>query len=360
MGQVQNETSVSLKPVNSTVATAPDQIHMFNEQKGYGWSFDHPIMITSDGGATWTDVTPQIIENGPNAKTTGYFVNTQTGWTFRLQPEKSVTVYGTQDGGRSWSQLAIVPVKYGDGSMFIAFSDTRHGWFEEMTAGHAKLSGELLATSNGGKTWQRMASSNQQSGLSFDGLLTAQKNGTLWLSGGQGFQGGSGCNWLYKSTNGGKTWSQAILPLSAIHQKETTPIYGPVFFDKKGIVIAHSIIYTSHDGGQTWLVQNTLPLALRGIGAVYDFINKRQGWVMDNGNGTEPSGKVLVLYVTHDDGRSWRKILTNMSLENKYITEIDFVNSKVGWMLYNYNTEAGPKSVISKSINGGRSWEKIK
>jgi photosystem II stability/assembly factor-like uncharacterized protein len=77
---------------------------------------------------------------------------------YELQPEKNVTVYGTRDGGLSWSRLAVVPVKFGDGGLSIAFVDDMYGWFEDLSAGNAQLEGELFATSDGGKTWRHVAS----------------------------------------------------------------------------------------------------------------------------------------------------------------------------------------------------------
>lgn len=159
-------------------------MHMFDEQNGYGCSADHRVMITSNGGAAWDDVTPQAFRSGSGSV---YFVDAKTGWVFELQPEKSAPVYGTRDGGRSWSKLTIVPVKMGDGGLSIAFADVMHGWFEGLSAGNAQLAGELFATSDGGKTWQLVAVTPflQQAGLPFGGALTAQQNGTIGLSAGQ-------------------------------------------------------------------------------------------------------------------------------------------------------------------------------
>jgi len=333
---------------NTTVAAAPDWVHMFDEKNGYGESFDYPVMVTSNSGATWIDVTPQTSGNAPGTKVSGYFVNAQTGWTFRLQPEKSVTILGTQDGGQSWSQLATVPVKYGDGALFVVFSDAQHGWFEETTAGlNSPFSGELFSTGDGGNNWKR-AASTEQGNLPFVGSLSAQKDGTIWLIGAE----------IRKSTNGGKTWSQVNLPLSA--DQKTEEVSTPVFFENgDGVIIIQLqggdwVLYTTRDGGRTWSLQSKLPLALRDSGVVYDFISNQDGWAINNGTGPNPSEKVL--YVTQDGGYSWQTVPINIDLKNKFVKEIDFVNSKVGWITYNQSTGSG----LAKSINGGISWEEIK
>ncbi|MDQ7093553.1 hypothetical protein REC12_08125 [Desulfosporosinus sp. PR] len=321
---------------------------MFDEKNGYGESFDCPVMVTSNSGATWIDVTPQTSGNAPGTKVSGYFLDAQTGWTFRLQPEKSVTILGTQDGGQSWSQLATVPVKYGDGALFVVFSDARHGWFEETSAGiNSPFSGELFATGDGGNTWQRVAST-EQGNLPFAGSLSVQKDGTIWLI-------GAG---IRKSTNGDKTWSQVNLPLSADQKPEE--VSKPVFFENNdGVIIIQlqegdCLLYTTHDAGRTWSFQSKLPPALRGSGVVYDFLNNREGWAINNGTGPDPSAKAL--FVTRDGGYSWQTVSINIDLKNKFVKEIDFVNSKVGWITYNQSTGSG----LAKSINGGISWEEIK
>jgi len=51
--------SPSVKSANSTVATLPNRIHMLDQQNGYGWSADYPVLVTSNGGSTWIDITPQ-------------------------------------------------------------------------------------------------------------------------------------------------------------------------------------------------------------------------------------------------------------------------------------------------------------
>ncbi len=87
----------------NTAATPPDWLHMVDERHGCGWSDGHPVVVTSDGGIPWTDVTPGVAGNNRTsiAYRAACFVDAQTGWAFALQPEQSVTAYGTRDGGRS-------------------------------------------------------------------------------------------------------------------------------------------------------------------------------------------------------------------------------------------------------------------
>jgi photosystem II stability/assembly factor-like uncharacterized protein len=216
----QYRAEVTIPPVNSVLAASPNSVEMFDTQNGYGWTPDQPVAVTHDGGATWTDVTPRDASLAEQGIIKGYFSDEQTGWAFALRPATEVTVYGTRDGGRSWSKLATVPVKYGDGNMSVTFADARHGWFAELTAGMGQHAGELFATSDGGKTWTKAADLAPGDTAPFGGQLTAEPNGTIWLNAGQraaAYVGGPSFLWLCRSTDAGKTWTQVSLPVPAAY-----------------------------------------------------------------------------------------------------------------------------------------------
>ncbi len=312
-GQGQTATAGALK-------VAPENLTMFDASHGYGSTADHPVMVTNDGGVTWTDVTPQGLAADSGAIVKGYFIDARTGWVFSLRATQDVTVYGTTDGGRSWSKLATAPVKYGDGNMFIAFSDAQHGWFEDRSAGMGQLPGELLATKDGGLTWTRVAQSGSVNAapgtpgvlpsgvLPFGGSLTAQSDGTLWLTGAQRATGGGpGYLWLFKSTDGGKSWSQMSLPVPAGHEEDATNVSDPTFIGKTGLLSviytgqqSASALYRSSDSGQTWSLQGTL-----NMGGWPVFANPLNGWQTDGQH----------LYRTTDGGRTWSTVNPDATLQ---------------------------------------------
>ena len=356
----------NIPAVGGTLTAPPDNVSMLDAQNGYGWTVDHPVAVTHDGGRTWTDATPK--DPGIDPKLTinkGYFVNAQTGWAFSLRSNQDMTVYGTQDGGQSWTKLATMPVEYGDGNMSVTFTDAQHGWFEEMTAGMGQLSGELFATSDGGKTWTKVADSRVGTGaastpngaLPFGGQLTAQPDGTLWLSGGQraaGTLGGPGFIWLYKSTDGGKTWSQVSMPIPAGDEQGFTSVSQPTFLGKVALVTvlynqgdSHSVLYTSTDMGKTWKVQSTTLPA--GNGPVFG--NPMVGWQTDGQR----------IYETQDGGKSWQQLTADATLQqalaNRFIGQIDFVDYQNGWAVLS-SRGANPPLLLA-THDGGRTWSKL-
>src|SRR4029079_18842253 len=83
---------------------------------------DGLIHLTTDGGATWTDVTPPDLRDRPWAKVllmdASHF-DAQTAYaainTFRLDDLRP-HIYRTRDGGKTWTQIVsgIPPRRAGD------------------------------------------------------------------------------------------------------------------------------------------------------------------------------------------------------------------------------------------------------
>ncbi len=253
-----------------------------------------------------------------------------------------------------------MPVKYGDGGMSAVFSDDRHGWFEETGAGHAQLPGELFATSDSGTTWQLAATTDRQGSLPCVEQLTIQKDGALWLSGGQMPAGPQypGFVWFFKSKDGGKTWSQVDLPLSAAHRQETTSVSAPMFFGQDGFVEVcfspdssslpgDAVLYASQDGGRTWAVRSAL---------------NQDSWLgfRDATFGWQTSGNQV--YVTKDGGRSWQPLPASDKLQKLLadyaFSQVDFVNSQHGWLrLIKRNCDGDTLLLVSN--DGGQTWNEL-
>ncbi len=358
--------------VGTAVKEVPQDLVMFDQSHGYGSVDGHPIMTTVDGGATWTDVTPRNLAGNNTDIVKGYFIDAKTGWAFNLHTAQDVTVYGTKDGGRSWSKLAAPPVKYGDGNMFVTFSDAAHGWMLVRTAGMGQLAGELLATTDGGQTWTRVAetgavntsATGAPGDLPFGGDITAQADGTLWLSGSQrATGGGSGFLYLFKSTDGGKSWTQVSLPKPAGREQDTTNVSNPAFFGKSGFVsvtfvgqtTSASVLYATTDSGQTWSLRNP-----SNIGGWPVFANPNLGWETDGQK----------LFGTSDGGGTWREVPADASLQNvlagRTIWRLVFPNfrstsdGQVGLMILNGWSKSGNAgSVLLVTDDGGQTWSSV-
>lgn len=338
-------------------------MHLLDARNGYGWSAEHPVAVTRDGGATWFDATPRNAGDASTAVIKGCFTDARTGWTFSLRAAADMTVYGTRDGGRSWSKLAAVPVKYGDGNMSVTFADARHGWFEELTAGMGQSAGELFATSDGGKTWRKVAesafgdpaASGKRGTLPFGGRLAAQRDGTLWLSGSQRaaeYQGGPGFIWLFRSPDGGRTWAQVKLPVPAANRQDGTSVSQPAFFGQSGLVTVlytsgKAVVYASADGGKSWAARGTLP-----AGGWPVFADATHGWQTDGRR----------VYRTQDGGRSWQPLATDPALRKagskRFLLQLDFIDARHGWAVFE-GRGADIEPMLLATTDGGKTWENV-
>ena len=138
-------------PLSAPVVTSPGlaKIAMLDEHNGWGIS-DTAILRTTDGGATWYDLTPQ------NAGKLGFFVassfvDSQHAWI--LVPDQNDmlkgTLFRTSDGGESWD---YPPVPFGGGD--LRFLDAKHGWMmASLGAGAGSMGVAIYQTNDGGSSW---------------------------------------------------------------------------------------------------------------------------------------------------------------------------------------------------------------
>jgi len=137
---------------------------------GVGASNQQPYLLyrTSDGGRHWQAVLKEvyfagsaypslpIVVSGPGSyigplsavdRATAYVL----GICFPCSLHNSIVMSRVQNGGQTVHYVGAVPGLTSEGPLAIAFVDASHGWVAG-TTGHVT---EILATSNGGKTWQR-------------------------------------------------------------------------------------------------------------------------------------------------------------------------------------------------------------
>ncbi len=107
---------------------------------------DHGVLITTDGGASWTfDDAPGTPDSG-----CGIYYNTSNNLLFVASLDKGLVV--SSDNGQTWS--TINPAKYFTG---FAFTDPLHGVVATQGSfpGYGSPTNYWLYTTDGGKTWQQ-------------------------------------------------------------------------------------------------------------------------------------------------------------------------------------------------------------
>ncbi len=183
---------------------------------------------TIDGGHTWTAVTPiqakpLLTPNGSYAvllaasPSRAWLAVTRT----RAGARPAVTqVFGTADGGRSWTWPA--PIHAPGVARWLEFSDPAHGWLvQDLGAAMGNNPVRLYRTSDGGRHWLLAAASPRlnQAGTGRGTLPSAcDKTGIAFATPADGWLT-SACLSLagavLASHDGGVTWAPQALPLPA-------------------------------------------------------------------------------------------------------------------------------------------------
>lgn len=300
--------------VTVTPSAALTQATSFSRAAGvlgnvFWQSAGNHVSLTTDRGQTWRDATVHAEDATPPGALPSATV-TQYIDTNNFVVAIASRFYITADAGQTFRQM-FGPASRDAGSQFAAgeFTDIRHGMF--LTS-----NGALLATADGGRTWNRQDYPPSGSGpvaLHF----TSATEGWLVLDGK-----------LAHSTDGGTTWST---PLT---NAEMTYLSGMSWGDATHAwAWNYNHLYCTSDAGATW-TPATLPANMNVTSATM----------------TGPLTGVVASYygnggaTTQDGGVTWQPITTNVNIGNVVHTRGQAV-----WSL-------GPYSV-ARSKDGGRTWQ---
>ncbi len=328
---------------------ALQRISMQDVNNGWGLS-QEAVFYTTDGGQSWRNVTPK---NGwlSQSIVKGFFLNKSTAWL--IQPDKqdfnNGTLYRTLDGGQTWN---ATKVPFGPNS--LQFLNTDDGWvMADRGAAAGSMAVDIYKTRDGGMTWNKVQSAGPQSqdkpgSLPFGGDKSEMAFKDMqdgWIGGSQPIIGHS---YLYRTTDGGKTWAFQDLTIPAAYSSSSVLTFAPKFFTGQDGVLPVSLetqvqsidFYITNDGGQTW--QST---AIVQSQDAYDIASMQDIWVW--------SGKTLD--VSHNSAQSWTSIMPETSLQGK-IQQLDFINQKTGWAI---SMDAQENIYLYQTEDGGNTWDQL-
>ena len=323
---------------------------MLTEQDGWALT-DRAVLRTDDGGAAWHDVTP------PGGPALGYGVGSAFLDAARafiaapdtVDPLHAGTLYRTADGGRTWSANAI---PFGGG--FLRFLDSSNGWaMAGLGVGAGSNAIAVFQTSDGGASWTQVfvndpTAANAREDIplgGMKGIFQARDMQTAWVG---GVVYSIGTFYLYRTSDGGRSWSQvsAVLPPEAQNaQVSIEEIQFPTasdgflslsFTNEAGATRA---LYTTRDGGASWTL---LPTLFPG-GRSTDFVSAAEGLIFDGSQ----------FRVTRDAGVTWTIVRPDLVFAESFLN-MDFVNLNTGWVLA-YDP-ATYKTSLYKTTDGGATW----
>jgi photosystem II stability/assembly factor-like uncharacterized protein len=258
--QAQPWQNISL-PFNGNVF----DVHFWSADSGIvaGGSIDAGIILrTTDGGLSWSNVSPEGIKLVYTLQSMADSLLFTTGYDGQIWRSSNKGLLWTplSTGTQNWLNAACVP----DGKRLIA----------------AGLNGTIIRTSSSGNFWfsQNAGTENWILGIHF---FTPEF----------GFACGTN-DLLIKTTNGGQSWEKIQAPavgsLSGVWMKSQEKVH---IISKLGFLISSS------NAGQTWSTRSISTLALNKI------------WYHSNQNGFIVGNRAL--FETQNGGETWVDILEN-------------------------------------------------
>ncbi|MDI3317583.1 MAG: hypothetical protein QJR14_08225 [Bacillota bacterium] len=323
------------------------------------------VLKTSDGGKHWLDVSPKGAQVSEGSAAGGYFLNDKAAWVAVSQPPgapQALVVWSTRTGGRTWSKSLVNAPPFSVEGIQVAFSGDRNGWILATSGPAAGLQRKALyRTSDGGRSWVRVALSGLAPGLLPEegyatgfAFLDAQRG---WL--GMAYRGSVPVP-LYRTTDGGRTWQLQALPRPAAGPPGYGDVYPPRFFaGSQGslpVLLSSNAgrqfaLYGTDDGGDTWRLRGTTPVVEADPLAVA-LASADDVFIADRGR----------LLESHDGGRSWSRRpyprALGALLDKGYaIQAFQFSTAADGWLLLaGPGAGSGAIRELLRTTDGGRSW----
>jgi photosystem II stability/assembly factor-like uncharacterized protein len=243
-----------------------------------------------------------------------HFTTKEAGW-FITRGD----VYATKDGGRRWDRVEIEQQ-----GVFttVYFVNDHIGW----VIGQA---GTIYRTTDGGQTWRKQNSGTRynlaqiQFANPQDGWVLADDPQHKFIA-----------RVLLSTHDGGNTWN--------LTSPSDSPLLlrGFSFVDEyKGWAIdADSNVLNTIDGGQTWVLQRP---AREDAWQSICFINDSEGWIVGDG----------ILH-TKNGGITWNYQLPPSNRDGvKFLDKVYFADSKQGWALGFFR--------VLQTNDGGKTWSPI-
>ena len=246
-----------------------------------------------------------------------------------------------------WSQLSNSPGPNSVRHDDIYFTDPTNGW--------ASQNNNLYRTTNGGVTWTTnliLAGTHFRS-ITFANPLT-------------GFAGNLGSNSydanvtntniMYRSYDGGVTWSNVpgfaeagMKGLCVFYALDSQHIYGA------GRVRGPAFVLQSSNGGTNWTLQNlTASNVMNGIMDIY-FRDTNTGWAvgMDTNQYASPPYYGRIARTTNG-GASWQVQVTT-TISNCYFWKMSWPSTNIGYVSLQQNGSYS-NIVFYKTTDGGNTW----
>ncbi|MDP8955399.1 MAG: hypothetical protein M3N24_00340 [Actinomycetota bacterium] len=276
------------------------------------------------------------------------FVDENHGW-MAVEHE----ILATTDGGRTWK------AQYRSEDVFgVQFLDSEHGW--------AASAEGLVGTTDGGVHWRVL---NEDS-LEQVQFVDSQVGWSIQISSDPrkplplppGFHTAEGYSVLFMTTDGGSTWDRVEI-------KRT--VSGICFVDERtGWVSSRSSILRTGDGGTSWTETELSFRRGRAWSGEFSCVTPQEAWSLfrewSGTAGTVP----YAAFATTTGGTTWNPVLQERSTsplgqdarihpaEDPYPGPFDVPREGAAFFL-NFCPPCGGTSAVIRTLDGGKSWKRF-
>lgn len=266
----------------------------------------------SDSGWCWQQPRPT-----GTSREDYFFLDAQTGWSVGDNGE----ILKTSDGGKTW-------VKQDSGVRTrlwaVVFADANHGW---VLGAH----GALLRTVNGGQTWT-MQAVGFNDGYDYGHRLDVIDAQTALVSSNHKVR---------RTTDGGATWTEHAFALGEA---------GP---DGTLWSFAGNTLKKSVDGGATATV---VPSGASGYSNQFQLVDKDVLAISDFSSNYDYTLQryvyKLLIWRSLNGGASWESYeAQGLAGMNSYGSKVDFIDANKAYLVSN--------GQIYRSVDGGRNWTQL-
>jgi len=347
--------------ISPTLPTFPNpvifELGMFTPEEGWAVTQDgNHLLKTNDGGETWLDVVPSELYPLPEGFAylgmDPFFLDEETAW-FSPNALGNGTLYHTQNGGVNWvtTDLPFDRARY----FFLNIND---GYaLVDLGAGAGSHYIALYRTEDGGSTWSQVFS--HEPGESKSLPESGSKSGITFLDVDHGWIGGTypmtDYFYLHFTEDGGATWAQETdISLPAVYDGSWLEVWQPIFVsDFVGYLPVRAL---APDDNTYLLVYRsddsgqtwTFQNSVQD-GRVLDFYAVDAGWVAASTS----------LFQTSDGGASWNPITISSGPVGELILAVDFVDAEHGWIIATPDDETWIPRKLYRTSDGGMNWTQL-
>ena len=221
----------------------------------------------------------------------------------------------------------------------------------------------VIRTVNGGSSWTTSQ---------FSADSTAVPNSIFALDGQTAYLAsvnGDYVSSVYRTRNGGTTWTKLDVEhpagyFNTLHfwDKMNGIVLGDPDFDADGH--GNYLIYTTRDGGDTWVKSQNTPAAIGGFNE-YSFVDA-YGALGANTLFFTSSSPFNRIFKSDDRGLTWREIMNPLKNDTTSVggnfSKMMFSDNHNGLVAQNYNPNAGAEGgefPLLRTTDGGETWAKV-